>query len=166
VFDAAGGREAPRRDAPAPSAREPGDAGPEGWTWKELLSSMDEEPVIDETHLAELVLGEIETMGIDAGALLPRARLEEIAEAAQAGDTETVRASVRRLGPAAIRRLSRRLASDRVFRTQSERFVQRYQELIIDTARRGGDGVVIAALLGSDQGRAFLLFDTAFSEAP
>jgi hypothetical protein len=172
VFDAAGGREAPRREASArdhaardQGAKEQGEPGGEGWTWKELLSSMDEEPVIDETHLAELVLGEIETMGIDAGALLPRARIEEVADAAQAGDAEAVRAGVRRLAPAAIRRLSRRLASDRLFRAQSERFVQRYQALIGDTVRRGGDGMVIAALLGSDQGRAFLLFDTAFSDA-
>jgi hypothetical protein len=165
VFDAAGGREAPRRE---PSTREPapkgGQTAAEGWTWKELLSAMEDEPVIDETQLAEKVLSEIETMGIDAGALLPRVRIEEIAESAQAGDTDAVRAGVRRLAPAAIRRLARRLAVDRLFRAQSERFVHRYQGLIGDTVRRGGDGMVIAALLGSDQGRAFLLFDAAFSD--
>ena len=76
---------------------------------------------------------------------------------------ETVRARVRRLAPAASAGCRAALASDRVFRAQGERFTQRYQELIIDTVRRGSDGVVVAALLGSDQGRAYLLFDTALS---
>ena len=145
MFDAAGGREAPRREA---APRDPAEGTPEGWTWKELLSSMDDEPVVDETQLAELVLGEIETMGIDAGALLPRGRIEELAAAVQTGEAGAVRASVRRLAPAAIRRLSRRLMSDRLFHAQSNRFLQRYQALIADAAQRGSDGVVVSALLG------------------
>ena len=161
VFDAAGGRAPPRRDAPK---AEPAPGG-DGWTWRELLSSMDDEPVIDEAHLAERMLGEIETMGIDAGALLPRARIEEWIPVIQDGRMDTIRQGVQRLAPAAIRRLSRRLMSDRAFRAQADRFVQRRQALIEDATSRDAEGVVVRALLGSDQGRAYLLFDAAFSDS-
>jgi hypothetical protein len=163
VFDAAGGREAARRDPPAPrEAGEPA-AGPtssDGWTWRELLSSMDDEAPIDEAGLADLVLGEMDGMGIDAGALLPRARVEEIAGATHAGEVEAARRAVHRLAPAAIRRLSRRMMADRPFRAQSEHFVRRYRGLL-----DGADRTVTSALLGSDQGRAYLLFDAAVAEA-
>jgi len=159
VFDAAGGREAARRDPPAP--REPGEpAGPDSWTWRELLSSMDDEPPIDEANLADLVLGEMESMGIDAGALLPRTRLEEIAGATHAGEADAARRAVHRLAPAAIRRLARRMMAERSFRAQSEHFVRRYRGLV-----EGADRTVISALLSSDQGRAYLLFDAAVAEA-
>ena len=159
VFEAAGGREAARRDAPA--AREPGEpASGDGWTWRELLSSMDDEPPIDETNLAERMLGEMEGMGIDAGALLPRVRVEEIATATHDGELDAARRAVHRLAPAAIRRLSRRMMADRAFRGQSDHFVRRYRELL-----DGADRTVVSALLGSDQGRAYLLFDSAMAEA-
>jgi len=159
VFDAAGGREAARRDPPAP--REPGEpAGPDSWTWRELLSSMDDEPPIDEANLADLVLGEMESMGIDAGALLPRTRVEEIASATHAGEADAARRAVHRLAPAAIRRLARRMMAERSFRAQSDHFVRRYRGLL-----EGADRTVISALLSSDQGRAYLLFDAAVAEA-
>ena len=159
VFEAAGGREAARREAPP--AREAGEAaGGESWTWRELLSSMDDEPPIDEASLADLVLGEMDTMGIDAGALLPRVRVEEIAGATHAGEVEAARRGVHRLAPAAIRRLSRRIMADRAFRAQSDHFVRRYRGLL-----EGADRAVVSALLGSDQGRAYLLFDAALAEA-
>jgi len=159
VFDAAGGREAARRDPPAP--REPGEpAGPDSWTWRELLSSMEDEPPIDEANLADLVLGEMESMGIDAGALLPRTRVEEIAGATHAGEADAARRAVHRLAPAAIRRLARRMMAERSFRAQSEHFVRRYRGLL-----EGADRTVISALLSSDQGRAYLLFDAAVAEA-
>jgi hypothetical protein len=159
VFEAAGGREAARREPPP--AREAGEAaGGDSWTWRELLSSMDDEPPLDEANLADLVLGEMEGMGIDAGALLPRTRVEEIAGATHAGEVDAARRAVHRLAPAAIRRLSRRMMADRTFRSQSDHFVRRYRGLL-----DGADRVVISALLGSDQGRAYLLFDAAVAEA-
>ena len=159
VFEAAGGREAARREPPA--AREPGDAtGGDSWTWRELLSSMDDEPPIDEASLADLVLSEMDGMGIDAGALLPRVRVEEIASATHAGEVDAARRAVHRLAPAAIRRLSRRMMADRAFRAQSDHFVRRYRGLL-----DGADRAVVSALLGSDQGRAYLLFDAAVAEA-
>jgi len=150
VFDAAGGK-------PAETI---GDA----WTWRELLSSMDNEPVVEDSALGDKLLTEIEGMGIDAVALLPRLRIEEIAHALQLGETGASRQIVARLAPAAIRRLSRRMMSDRVFRGQADRFLRRYQALVIDAGRQR-DGIVASALLGSDQGRAFLLIDAAASEA-
>ncbi|MDR3510548.1 MAG: polar localization protein TipN, partial [Caulobacteraceae bacterium] len=152
VFEAAGGRE------PA----EPAAAG-DGWTWKELLSSMDEAPPSDES-LASLLIGEIEAMGVDAAALLPRPRIDEIAAAIHGGDTTSAADIVRRLAPAAIRRLSRRMLSDRRMRAQAERYVRRYQDLWTETVNRGDSGVMAAALLGSDQGRAYLLLDAALGE--
>jgi len=159
VFDAAGGREAARREPPP--SREAGEpASGDSWTWRELLSSMDDEPPVDEASLADLVLGEMEGMGIDAGALLPRVRVEEIAGATSAGEVDAARRAVHRLAPAAVRRLSRRMMADRAFRTQSDHFVRRYRGLL-----DGADRTVVAALLGSDQGRAYLLFDAATAEA-
>jgi hypothetical protein len=150
VFKAAGGREPP-------------ETGGEEWTWKELLSSMDEAPPSDEA-LAGALIGEIEAMGIDAAALLPRPRIDEIAAATQAKDDEGARELVRRLAPAAIRRLVRRMATERRMRAQADRYVRRYEALVAEAIGRGGDRVVISALLGSDQGRAYLLLDAALVE--
>ncbi|HEY2658771.1 MAG TPA: polar localization protein TipN [Caulobacteraceae bacterium] len=147
VFDSAGGREAP-------------ETGGDSWTWKELLSSVDEGPGEAATPSDDALLNEIDAMGIDAGALLPRARLEEIAAALYHGDLEASRQIVRRLAPAAIRRLSRRMMTDRAFHTHADRFARRYQTMLADAGRER-DGVVATALLGSDQGRAFLLIDAA-----
>jgi hypothetical protein len=152
VFEAAGGRETP-------------DPADESWTWKELLSSMDEPPVdADPAAAAERLIGEIETMGIDAAALLPRARIDQIAAQIHGGDPSAGRVAVRQLAPAAIRRLSRRMMVDRPLRAQTEAYVRRYQSLIDDAAARPGEVMVLAALLGSDQGRAFLLLDVGLSD--
>ncbi|MDR3506448.1 MAG: polar localization protein TipN, partial [Caulobacteraceae bacterium] len=150
VFDASGGR--------APPAEPQGDS----WTWKELLSSMDDKPA-DEGVLSDNLLNEIEGMGIDAVALLPRLRIDEIATAIQVGDTNAARSIVRRLAPAAIRRLARRMMTDRGFRGQADHFAKRYQGLVAD-AGASGDGNVATALLSSDQGRAYLLIDAAAGE--
>jgi hypothetical protein len=150
VFESAGGREPP-------------EAAAEGWTWKELLSSMDDAPPSDES-LASVLIGEIEAMGIDAAALLPRPRIDEIAAAFHAGDEAGGMEVVRRFAPAAIRRLSRRMLSDRRMRAQAERYAGRYRSLWADGVGRGESAVMAAALLGSDQGRAFLLLEAALAE--
>jgi hypothetical protein len=117
----------------------------------------------DDKSLADLLLGEVAAMGIDAGALLPRMRIDQIAAAIQAGEGAAGREIVRRLAPAAVRRLGRRMISDRSFRSQAERYVKRYAAMVAET-RGEGQSFVISALLGSDQGRVFLLFDAALSE--
>ncbi len=150
VFDAAGGR------APA----EPQAAETDGWTWKELLSSMDDDVEGGEQTAVKLI-AEIEALGIDAAALLPRARIEEVAAELQDGDIAAAREMVKRLAPAAVRRLSRRLLADRGLRTQAERFVRRYEGLLADGARRDPQGELALSLLTTDQGRAFLLLEAA-----
>ena len=153
---------------PTSAAPEPGEAAPateegaDDWTWKDLLSSMDQ-PVDDEV-LAERLMDEITALGIDAGALLPRARIDEIAVVLQAGDIAGAREVVRRLAPAAVRRLSRRVLTDKVLRTETDRYVQRYQALLKESAARDREGYMTAALLGSDPGRAFLLLDAAVGD--
>jgi hypothetical protein len=157
VFEAAGGRE------PAPARTGGGDEP--HWTWKDLLSSMDEPRAAGDGALADTLLGEIEGMGIDASALLPRARIDEVAFALDHGETQAGRQVVRRIAPAAIRRLSRRMIADRAFRAQSDQFIGRYRDMVADSVLSRGDPALATSLLGSDQGRAFLLLDAAASEA-
>jgi hypothetical protein len=151
VFEQAGGQ------APAAGA-EDGD----GWTWKDLLTSLDEgEAEASEAALEEVLATEITSMGIDPAALLPRARVEEIAAAVQAGDDDGARDVVRRLAPAAVRRLARRLFTDPRLKRQATTYLDRYQDLLGDAARRDPEGFMVATLLGSDAGRVYLLIEAA-----
>ena len=133
------------------------------WSWKELLSSIDEPPLDDEA-LAERLLAEIEALDIDLRGLFPTPRIDEIAAARQGGDTEGARIVVRGLAPGAVRRVSRRLLTDKLLRAHAERYVARYGELLADSARRDRDGYMMATLLASDPGRAFMLFDAGVGE--
>ena len=65
------------------------------------------------------------------------------------------------LAGAAVRRLSGRLLADEVLREQADQYIQRYITLLLETARRDQEGYMTASLLGSDQGRAFLLLGVA-----
>ena len=159
-----------RRTAPppAPAAIQPprpaANAGAgEEWTWKDLLSSIDAPPVDDEV-LADRLISEIEALGLDAPALLPLARIDELAAVMQAGDVAGARDVVRSLAPSAVRRLSRRVLTDKVLRAHADRYLERYEHLLADSAKRDRDGFVTATLLGSDPGRAFLLFNAAVGE--
>ena len=156
-----------------PKAREANGAASQGgrawdgemdeWTWKDLLSSMDEAPT-DTDSLAEQMIREIESLGVDAAALLPPVRVEQLAEAMLDGDATSARDALRRLAPAAIRRLSRRVLTDRDLREQADRFVSRYDDLLRDAGEREDSSRRAAALLGSDAGRAFLLLDAAVGD--
>ena len=151
VFDSAGAP--PAAAAPAEDA---------GWTWKELLTSIDgAEAVGDDSSLADALFADIEGMGIDPAALLPKSRIEEIAAAVQTGDSAGAREVVRALAPAAIRRIARRLMSDATFRGRSQTLVGRYAEIIVEATRHDRQGFQAAALLGTHAGRAYLLLDAA-----
>lgn len=174
VFGEAAGRPAPDADDEEPT---------EEWTWKDLLSSLEEEerphaepvhlrqsepePVDDldllddepQDALEDVLAAEVTGMGIDPTALLPRSRIDEIAAAIQARDLEAARDVVRRLAPAATRRLSRRLFTDDGLKRQVARYLANYQDLLRDAADR--DRFLVGTLLGSDAGRIFLLFDAA-----
>jgi hypothetical protein len=165
VFDPLQGR---RRD-PAPprmlseraAASRPVDPDMDEWTWKDLLSSIDETPATDDA-LAGLMIEEINALGVDAGALLPRNRLDEISTTAVTQGPTAVRDTVRRLAPAAVRRLSRRVLTDKVLKDQADRYLRRYVDLLQGSIEK--DPSVVNALLGSDPGRAYLLLDAAVGD--
>lgn len=154
VFGQAGGR------------TEDGQGG-EGWTWKDLLSAIDEtEGEVPHHHapLEDTLAGEIGAMGIDPAALLPRSRIDELAAAIQARDLDGAREVVRRLAPAATRRLARRLATDEALKGQVVTYLARYHSLLDDAATRDHEGFLVATLLSSEAGRTYLLFDAAVGD--
>jgi hypothetical protein len=153
VFEGAG--------QPASSASASSDGA--DWTWQELLSSMDDTPV-DDRQLVDRLLGEIEGLGVDPAAFLPPARIDEIAAVQEAGDADGARAIVRRLAPTAVRRLSRRILAEKGLKAHVERFIGDYDEQIRKLAARPEGRDAVIALLSTDEGRAFLLFETAVGD--
>lgn len=115
----------------------------------------------DAEAMADRITAAIRRMGVDPNALLPRSRVQEAAEAFAARDPERARQIVRRVAPAAVRSVSRRVISDAELRADSERYVRAYARLLEDHGRDGG---AILAALGSDAGRAFLLLDAAVGD--
>lgn len=152
---------------------EPPPAEEAGWTWKDLLGGLSKtssapqaslEPAAAahaDSQTADYLNSQIAFMGIDPSALLPRARIEEIAAAVQSGDTEGAREVVKRLAPAAIRRLVRKLFSDNALKAEADKFLARYGDLVAEAAQQDRAGFMIATLLGSDSGRTYLLLDAA-----
>ena len=154
----------------------------EGWTWRDLLNGMDnrggdtptppkspEPPVssLDDTELDDLadrIIDEIAALGVDPNALLPRTRIEEAAAAYQRGDFDGARLVARRVAPAAVRRIARRILTEQGLRDDADRFAIRYEALIDEAARKDHDGFRVQALLNSDPGRAFLLIDAAIGD--
>ncbi len=155
VFETAGGR-----------TDDTGESG-DGWTWKELLSSIDSGggPDVSHARIEETLISEISAMGIDPAALLPRTRVEEIVDMVQGDDSDSRRILVRRLAPAATRRLARRLFTDAGLKQQVRKYVARYERLLEEAAKRDEDGLEVGGLLASDAGRAFLLLDAAAGDA-
>jgi hypothetical protein len=160
VFDAAGGRTA----APASPAASHERAEPQGGlSWRNLLSGL-ESAAPGDAALGEKMAAEILAMGIDPTALLPRTRIDEIAATIQTHDGGGAREVVKKLAPAAIRRLVRRLFSDAPLRADAERFLRRYAGMMDEASDQDREGFLVAALLSSDAGRAYLLLDAAFGD--
>ena len=132
-------------------------------SWSELVAALDENDA-DDVELERTLIAQIDALGIDAQALIPRRRLDEIARLYEGGDAAGGREAIHRLAPAGVRKLSRRIISDKLLRAQADRLIDRYTELLRGVARRGGDGLTAVGLLGSDSGRAFLLLDAALSD--
>ncbi|WP_312165704.1 polar localization protein TipN [Phenylobacterium sp.] len=140
------------------------DPAGEGWTWRDLLSSLEEPDEAEEVRhppLEETLAAEIGAMGIDPTALLPRSRIHELAVALQVRDLDGARAVVRKLAPAATRRLTRKLLTDDLLKRQVLSYLARYHELLEDAAERDPEGFLIETLLSSEAGRTYLLFDAA-----
>jgi hypothetical protein len=167
-----------------PRAAQPARAVQDGWSWRELLGGMEgrdkpaapspvaaqpqttaqppHDPEFD--SLDDLMIAEVSAMGVDAASLLGRARIEEVIGAIMAEDNEGARLVVRRVAPAAIRRLSRRLLSDAQLRQQANDFATFYDQQI-NMALLGKDVIQgLNEVLGSDSGRAYLLLDAAISD--
>ncbi len=153
LFETAGG---------PPQAVEPPDDGADGLTWKDLLAAIDEPAPrpTDERREARL-LSDIVDLGIDPSALLPRGRIEEIGAVVQTGDLEGARQVVRRLAPAATRRLTRRLFTDDALKAEAGDYLRRYRGMLDEAVARDQEGFMVATLLASDAGRVFLLLDAA-----
>ncbi|HRH20438.1 MAG TPA: tipN [Brevundimonas sp.] len=146
----------------------------EPMSWKELLASADEVPTQPEPQarpapappvevlFADLTAG-IREMGIDPSALLPRTRVEEAARSLEAGDVSRSRDIVRRVAPAAVRRISRRVLTDRQMRADVEQFVHRYAD-VVEAAIHRPDGEAAGDLLGTEAGRTWLLLDAAVGD--
>jgi hypothetical protein len=151
VFEAAGGL-----------AADGGELAHEGesWTWKDLLASIDGADA-DGERLQDILGDELAQMGVEPGRLLPKARIDEIAAAVQTGDLDGAREVVKRLAPAATRRIARRLVTDDGLRRQVQVYVRRYQTLVDDAVVRDPEGFLMASLLGDDAGRLYLLLDAA-----
>ena len=113
--------------------------------------------------LEERIVAAIRRMGVDPNALLPRARVEEAAHALAGRNPDGARQIVRRVAPAAVRSVSRRVLTDPDLRTDAEAFVRGFSR---DLAARAaaGDGAGILGRLTSAGGRAFMLLDAAVGD--
>jgi hypothetical protein len=148
------------RLSPRPAAPEPTDPD---WTWNELVSALDENDA-DDLEMERSLLAEIDGLGIDAPALIPQRRLDDIGIAYEAGDAHAARELIHRLAPAAVRKLGRRVLTDKLLRAQADRFVDRYTGLIRGASRKDDGGITTLNLLGTPAGRAFLLLDAAVGD--
>ncbi|MGZ9098188.1 MAG: tipN [Brevundimonas sp.] len=113
--------------------------------------------------LEERVTAAIRRMGVDPNALLPRSRVEEAAQAVTERDPDRARQIVRRVAPAAVRSVSRRVLTDPDLRADAEAYVRAFAR---DLATRAGagDGPGVLGRLTSDGGRAFMLLDAAVGD--
>ena len=116
----------------------------------------------DEDALTDRITAAIRRMGVDPNALLPRSRVEEAASAFAGRDPDRARQIVRRVAPAAVRSVSRRVMSDAELRSDAERYVRAFAGRLNDEAR-GGAAAVLSAL-ATDAGRAFMLLDAAVGD--
>ncbi|MFC5343308.1 tipN [Brevundimonas staleyi] len=116
----------------------------------------------DDGALTDRITAAIRRMGVDPNALLPRSRVEEAAAAFADRDPDRARQIVRRVAPAAVRSVSRRVMSDPDLRSDAERYVRAYAGRLSDEARGGATAVLGA--LATDAGRAFMLLDAAVGD--
>jgi hypothetical protein len=120
-------------------------------------------PTTDGEALGDRITTAIRRMGVDPNALLPRSRVEEAAQAVAAGDSDRARQIVRRVAPAAVRSVSRRVLTDADLRADAEAYVRSFsRDLSARAAANDAPGVL--GRLTSDGGRAFMLLDAAIGD--
>ncbi len=140
--------------------------------WKDLVDDgapletpMDlDQPLPDDDTLGERITLAIRRMGVDPNALLPRSRVEEAAAAFQDREPDRARQIVRRVAPAAVRSVSRRVLSDAELKGDAERYVRQTSQRLAEAAREDGEGYAVLSRLATDAGRAFLLLDAAVGD--
>lgn len=120
-------------------------------------------PAATADALEERVTAAIRRMGVDPNALLPRSRVEEAAKAIAELDPDRARQIVRRVAPAAVRSVSRRVLTDPDLRADAEAYVRSFAHELADRAD-AGDGPGVLGRLTSDGGRAFMLLDAAVGD--
>ncbi len=158
----------------APPAPTP--AKDEALDWNDLAGDHDQEayqapleldaPVaapVDAAALADRITAAIRRMGVDPNALLPRARIEEAARALAGQDPDRARQIVRRVAPAAVRSVSRRILADAELRADADAYVRAFGLEMQDHAHRG-DAHDVQSRLATDEGRAFMLLDAAIGD--
>lgn len=111
--------------------------------------------------LSEHATSAIRRMGVDPNALLPRARIEDVAFAIARQDISRARQIVRRVAPAAVRSVARRVNGDTEAHAYISTFIDQYAQML---ASNGNDQDAIQTRLATDEGRAFMLFDAALGE--
>ena len=158
-----------RLEPAEPLSRGPNDTGVD---WDDLVETGDKEeplalkttvPAQDASEMAERITAAIRRMGVDPNALLPRSRVEEAATAFAARDPGHARQIVRRVAPAAVRSVSRRVMSDPELRADAEHYVRAFGETLAGHARNK-DEFAIQLALATDAGRAFMLLDAAVGD--
>ena len=125
-----------------------------------------EAPVMDAQSADELagrITSAIRRIGVDPNALLPRTRIEEAARALSMHEPERARQIVRRVAPAAVRSVSRRIIGDPELRPEAEVYVRLVGRALAEQARQG-DVIDIQSRLATDEGRAFMLLDAALGD--
>lgn len=156
---------------PTGSSEAPPESGPMDWSdlvGREAKSSaMDlEAPAMPPQQAAELterVTQSIRRLGVDPNALLPRARVDEAADALANHAPDKARQIVRRVAPAAVRSVSRRVLSDAGMRADAELYV-RAMALELSDLADSREAAAVQARLATDGGRAFLLLDAAIGD--
>lgn len=113
--------------------------------------------------LAGRVTSAIRRMGVDPNALLPRPRVEEAAQAFAGHDPARARQIVRRVAPAAVRSVSRRVMGDEALRMDAESYVRAFAHGLKIQAERG-NAEDVQMRLATDEGRAFMLLDAAVGD--
>jgi hypothetical protein len=157
----------------APTEPEKAKSPGAGLGWAELVAGGPEAPPLDldtptaaapdTAALSDRVSAAIRRMGVDPNALLPRSRVEEAARLLGEGDPDGARHIVRRVAPAAVRSVSRRVLSDPELRADAERYVRVFAQELASAARMR-DLQAIQTRLASDGGRAFMLLDAAVGD--
>ena len=168
-------------DAPPEPARAAGRAPnrevPSDWTWRDLLSNVDEEPAqqaqsaprreaaadpvahlrrrIAEPRTARLPIVEtIDQAGLDLDNVFSPSALERIAQRARSG-TQSRRRAVRDAAPDAARLMAQHLAADPAANQQAMQFLRSDGSRIAEQIGRG------RAQMNTELTRAFLLIDAA-----